>query len=312
MKQAKGLGTFVAAQEDVKTGDVLVVESPYAACLTPDYFGTHCHHCFERLLAPVACPTCCSVAFCKNECRDLAVNIYHGFECKYLDLLIGSGMSILAHIALRMVTQNSLERMLKIYENRKLEKVYSLCTNEGLRRPEDFFQRTLMSCFLLRCLQKCGYFPNRKNDDCTPSEDELKVGELLLLHLQILQFNAHEIYEARYSQQHRFKGTKVANIGVAIYPTSSFFNHSCYPGVTRYFVGTSIVLTSIRPITAGDVIPENYGPIFTRRKLSERKTSLSARYWFNCQCIACVQDWPPFERGLENVSRKIRFVASFT
>ncbi|KRT82311.1 Tetratricopeptide repeat-containing protein, partial [Oryctes borbonicus] len=43
MKQAKGLGTFVAAQEDVKTGDVLVVESPYAACLTPDYFGTHCH-----------------------------------------------------------------------------------------------------------------------------------------------------------------------------------------------------------------------------------------------------------------------------
>ncbi|GJQ85448.1 hypothetical protein Trydic_g23873 [Trypoxylus dichotomus] len=306
IKQAKGMGRFVAAQEDVRTGDVLVVESPYAACLIPECFGTHCHHCFERLLAPVGCPTCCSVAFCEDKCRDLAINTYHSFECKYLDLMIGSGMSILAHTALRMITQNSLGRILKIYDDRKLEKVYTLCTNDELRRPEDFFQRTLMSCFLLRCLQKCGYFPHRKNDDCTPTEDELKVGELILLHLQILQFNAHEIYETRCNQRHRFKGTKAANIGVAVYPTSSFFNHSCYPGVTRHFVGKNIVLTASRPINAGEVIPENYGPIFTRRTLVERRKSLLARYWFDCQCIACLQDWPSFGRGLENVSRKIR------
>lgn len=67
----------------------------------------------------------------------------------------------------------------------------------------------------------------------TPSKDELKVAELILLHLQILQFNAHEVYESKCSPNHRFKGVKAGYIGVAVYPTSSFFNHSCYPGVTR-------------------------------------------------------------------------------
>ncbi|KAI4457273.1 set and mynd domain-containing protein 4 [Holotrichia oblita] len=306
IKQAKGLGRFVAAQEAVQTGDILTVEPPYAACLLPECFGTHCHHCFDRLIAPVGCPTCCSIAFCGNDCRNIAVKTYHSFECKYLDLLIGSGMSILAHTALRMITQNNLEKILKIYENKDLELVYSLCTNSELRRPEDFFQRTLMACFLLRCLQKCGYFPYRRDDDCTPSEDELKVAELLLLHLQILQFNAHEIYESKCSTNHRFKGVKAGYIGVAVYPTSSYFNHSCYPGVTRYFVGKNIILTATRPINPGEIIPENYGPVFTRRNLVERQKSLSSRYWFVCECIACIQNWPSLDKGLDNVSRKVR------
>lgn len=90
---------------------------------------------------------------------------YHRFECKYIDLLIGSGMSILSHTALRMITQNQLADCLSIYKNRMNEKVYSLCTNSDKRSVEDFFQRTLMAAFLLRCLQKCGYFGNTSKDD---------------------------------------------------------------------------------------------------------------------------------------------------
>lgn len=41
-------GKFVVAQEEIRTGDVLVVEEPFAACLKPDYFGTHCNRCFNR------------------------------------------------------------------------------------------------------------------------------------------------------------------------------------------------------------------------------------------------------------------------
>lgn len=75
-------------------------------------------------------------------------------------------MSILAHTCLRMITQNTLKYNLEIYDNRKLEKAFSLCTNAEVRLPEDFFQRTLMAAFLLRCLQRSGYFPNREKDDC--------------------------------------------------------------------------------------------------------------------------------------------------
>lgn len=104
------------------------------------------------------------MAFCKSECRDAAISSYHKFECKYLDILIGSGMSILSHTALRMITQNSLKKSLEIYKNRSKEFIYSLCTNANMRQNDDFLQRTLMAAFLLRCLQKSGYF-NTKGEE---------------------------------------------------------------------------------------------------------------------------------------------------
>lgn len=42
------MGRYVVANEEIKTGETLVVEPPYAACLLPEMFGTHCHHCFDR------------------------------------------------------------------------------------------------------------------------------------------------------------------------------------------------------------------------------------------------------------------------
>jgi hypothetical protein len=41
-------GRYAVATERIATGDTVVVEPPYAACLLPDMFGTHCHHCFIR------------------------------------------------------------------------------------------------------------------------------------------------------------------------------------------------------------------------------------------------------------------------
>ncbi|KAJ8934002.1 hypothetical protein NQ314_013637 [Rhamnusium bicolor] len=295
VKQKEGMGRYVIANEDIKTGETLVVEPPYAACLLPDMFGTHCHHCFDRLVSPIGCPDCSNVAFCKMECRQAALSSYHTYECKFLDLLIGSGMSILSHTALRMITQNSLKRCLEIYKDRKKEKVYSLCTNSSLRSPEDFLQRTLMAAFLLRCLQKI-----------IPTDEEYRIGELLLFHLQMLQFNAHEIYETRYLPDRRFKGSKATYIGVAVYPTVALFNHDCYPAVTRHFVGKKIVIKAARPLQPQDVVAENYGPIFTRKCLQERQRSLSSRYWFNCQCNACIFNWPTLDAGLEPYSIRIK------
>lgn len=67
-----------------------------------------------RLLAPVGCPECSGVAFCSVRCRDQAISSYHCYECHYMDLLVGSGMSILCHLALRMVTQSGLQHFLDI------------------------------------------------------------------------------------------------------------------------------------------------------------------------------------------------------
>uniref|UniRef100_A0A1Y1K3J4 SET domain-containing protein n=4 Tax=Photinus pyralis TaxID=7054 RepID=A0A1Y1K3J4_PHOPY len=211
-------------------------------------------------------------------------------------------MSVLCHMALRMVSQTTLKESLSQYEESR-----PFCTNAHLRPPEDFLQRTLMAAFLLRCLQKTNYFIDGEgNDDDVPNEEEQKIGELLLYNLEMLQFNAHEIYETRYEQENELENAKIGYIAVALYPTVALFNHECYPAVTRHFVGRSIVITAVRPLKLGDVIAENYGPIFTRKPLISRQKALSSRYWFECKCEACSQDWPSFETGLETITNRLR------
>nr|CAD7424830.1 unnamed protein product [Timema monikensis] len=308
-------GRYVVAREPVATGDTLAVEPAYAACLLPDKFGSHCHHCFARLNAPVACPECSGLAFCSVRCRDEACRSYHRYECHYMDLLIGSGMSILCHVALRMVTQAGeqffLDRRQDLTSHSKeilppsdkYLAVHNLVTHANKRKPKEFFQRTLMAVFLLKCLQKAGYFSAPSIDQTCLSEEELLIGSLLLRHLQLLQFNAHEVYETRIEAPRQLRTSKTEYIGVAIYPTVALFNHDCYPAVTRqglqrkaiYFVGHSIVVRATRPLGSGDIVAENYGPVFTKRSLESRQRALTSRYWFRCICQACKENWPALD-----------------
>ena len=43
-------GRYYVAAEDIKPGQTLVCEKPYAACLLPGKFTSHCHHCFVRYM----------------------------------------------------------------------------------------------------------------------------------------------------------------------------------------------------------------------------------------------------------------------
>jgi SET and MYND domain-containing protein 4 len=81
------------------------------------------------------------------------------------------------------------------------------------------------------------------------------------------------------------------------------FNHECYPSITRHFSSTSLIFNTIRPHSKGEIVAENYGPIFTKQTLPERQRNLTSRYWFKCTCRACREDWPI----LDKLSNKCRF-----
>jgi SET and MYND domain-containing protein 4 len=206
-------GKFFVADDQIDVGETLLVERAKCACLYPKNFGTHCTNCFVRLVAPIGCKDCASVAFCSTECRDVALSTYHKFECKFLDLLIGSGMSILCHLTLRLVIQHQTpEKALE--EGSKLSSI--LCKNSSRRSHDDFFKRCLMSTFLLRCLQKAEFFGRRTTESAEPTAIEYEVGTLIFGYLQAIQFNAHEIYET-VTSGHKFIKSKVNYIGVGIY-----------------------------------------------------------------------------------------------
>lgn len=290
--ESSNAGKYFTANAEIEAAETLLVEPAKCACLYPKNFGTHCYHCFARLVAPIGCTDCSAVAFCSPECRDIALNSYHKFECKYLLLLMGSGMSILCHLALKLVLQcQTPERALE--EGKRLSGI--LCKNSKMRSPEDFFKRCLMSTFLLRCLQKAEFFGRRTTESAEPTAQELQVGVLLFVYLQALQFNAHEIYET-ISSGHKFVKARVNYIGVGIYEAGAMFNHECYPAVARFFNSTNLIFNSIRPLKKGEVVAENYGPIFSKQTLAERQRNLTSRYWFKCECRACREDWPVLDK----------------
>lgn len=177
-----------------------------------------------------------------------------------------------------------------------------LCSHSDMREPEDHFQRALMVTFILRILQKTGFFGRRLTEAAEPTNIELEVGVKLLQLLQSLQFNAHEVYGTKVKSTHRIIDSKVQGLGIAIYKSASLFNHDCYPSVTRYFQGTGIVLTTIRPISANSMVSENYGPMFSQVALKDRQRSLRSRYWFKCECQACKEDWPRY-KDMNNFAR---------
>jgi hypothetical protein len=48
------------------SGDVLVVERPYASVMDPDFWESHCLNCYKRVKLIVPCPNCCSVCIDKK------------------------------------------------------------------------------------------------------------------------------------------------------------------------------------------------------------------------------------------------------
>ncbi|XP_055384108.1 SET and MYND domain-containing protein 4 [Condylostylus longicornis] len=293
-------GRYIIAKDNLKTGDIVLTEEPIAACLLPNYYGTHCHHCLQRLITPIGCYKCSGVAFCSYDCMTEAFKTYHKYECQYTDLMIGSGMSILCYIVLRIFTQSkTIDDGLQLSN----ELITKLCTHNNLRQPEDFLARGLMAAFLLRCLQKSGYFGIRITEGVNPTSKEIQVATALLGLLQVVQYNVHEIYETILTNEHRFDGSKVVYIGAGLYRVGSYFNHECWPGVARYFCGKSIILACTHPVKSGDTVYENYGPVFTKMILKERQQNLKGRYLFQCNCDACRENWPT----LQKLDKMVRF-----
>ena len=122
-------------------------------------------------------------------------------------------MSVLSWVALRILTQGKYEDFLakraqleqndghdSLYQPDDYRSVYHLATLSNMRSSRDFFDRTVMALFLFQCLRASGYLPSSRSryddeDAQSITEDEIYIASLILRHLQLLQFNAHEIHE---------------------------------------------------------------------------------------------------------------------
>lgn len=115
----------------------------------------------------------------------------------------------------------------------------------------------------------------------------------------ILSRNAFELGEFAHDRQLE------ASIGVGLCAFGSLFNHSCYPNVDHVMVEGKLVFVVSRPIKAGEQLFVSYGVHFTTEDSAFREAHLQ-RYGFQCDCLACVNNFP-LTRGLPRCDRKFVF-----
>ncbi|XP_062551123.1 SET and MYND domain-containing protein 4-like isoform X2 [Armigeres subalbatus] len=285
-------GRFARTRNNLKPNNVLLKEQPHASVVMPDCSGTHCDQCGNRIEVLFSCPYCVDVVYCSENCQKLAPLGYHRFECGFLTFVRKSGANVVAMLALRIVSQKSEEYFYNMQD--KLDhlsndfvdslpfddyrKVYNFVTHSEQRNPEDYLKWTAMSVLLNTVLVAAGF--------CKSSS----LKGILLHNLQIVTYNSHEISELQ-RRKPQDPGVSVC-IGAGLYPSLVLFNHSCDPGITRYFVGNVVYVRTIKNIPAGSIVAENYGQLYTRANRRERRKLLAENYKFECCCQACEDDWP--------------------
>ena len=124
-----------------------------------------------------------------------------------------------------------------------------------------------------------------------PSEKQLEILSLALTHhLQIIQCNGFAIPEMQGKDD--FRTYVPRDIGVGLYPVHGLLNHSCDPDLDVCFYGHTMVARAIKGIAKGQEICLDYGVLYFTQPKSVRQSTLKSQYYFECQCPACVNDWP--------------------
>lgn len=306
-------GRHVITNRDLKMGDILFVERPYAFVVLPDQYGAHCHNCCASYTAPVPCWECTLGLYCSEACRQESWDQYHQWECHGgLELLHSIGI---AHLGLRVVLKaGSLHALrdffMKIQESgSQLEDtygdkrcsykaVYQLVSHLEDMKHEDLFQYTMTACMVtLYLLHYTDYF---KEEAVSSSPDELLqdkksivclVGAMILRHIAQLVCNGHAITKLdRMLPENENKEVfteQQVRIATAIYPSASMMNHSCDPNIINSFYNQYLIVRACKDISKGEEVFNCYGPHFRHMGLQERQEALRSQYFFTCTCRPC-------------------------
>ena len=312
IKYEEGRGRYAVAAQDIDLGTVLFREKPLTQTLHPEKFGTNCQHCFKTIRGVIPCETCTWVCYCSPECRSAANETYHKYECGIINMILQSGFNVYAYMALRLVTKEGLENLLKLQpdlENKRSEKsgsgntyysskdfrnAYNLMAHEDSISDELWLLKGIVSVFLLKCLQQTDYFASLQKEDRNElHESELFVGKVLFRLLNVMPTNCHDISDFESPVLDTFvPGCKKVSLGAGLYPCLALVNHSCDPSFMRCNKGNEVICVASRKIRKGEEISENYGLMFTVKNFKERQDILKDHYKFECICKACLENWP--------------------
>lgn len=308
LRESDEMGRGLMASADIKVGEVVAVEKPFASVNLCEREQEYCSHCCRRVNSPVPCQQCCDVAFCSLQCHEEGWAEYHRDECKIIRH-VQNMKSKLGHLGLRIVMKAGFANLMQErsnfcaddvseslgftknghYDSEDYHALYTLVNHGDKRTPEDLFDKAVQTVYLLKCLELTSFF---KGGLVGQEEDaRCYIGGHILRQIQMLPCNAHEISEIHWKPGDPTV-TNTTEIGSGAYALLSLINHSCDPSVVRHSYGNVCVVRAIKPIKKGEEILDNYGALYPLSVRAERRAKLRPSYFFDCNCEACQLDLP--------------------
>lgn len=300
----KGRGLF--ATRDIRPGEVIGVEKAYCVSADVDRLWSYCSMCLSLCIDPLPCPACSAVVFCTERCRSIGLAGDHWIECRILPTVVALGLANrnLTYKLLKSFSYKNLSCMLKelekdtpdkpeeagmnkngIYNSASYQTVYHLCTNKD-GQPFEFLIVQCQLAFIMTKLLVLSerFFIDDNGEPFTPSREELiTTGGVLLSHVLKIRCNLFEIRDVKMKR----------SVGVGLFPALSLINHSCNPSTKDYTRGRYLVLRAVRPVSAGEELTLSYTLDFAEQDKEKRRKGLQI-YNFDCNCEACVGDWPVY------------------
>ncbi|XRB24661.1 [histone H3]-lysine4/36 N-trimethyltransferase SMYD [Pseudoscourfieldia marina] len=253
-------GRHAVATQDVKVGTEVFSSLPYAAVISDKYADKLCHACFAPLgSTPRLCAGGCAfAAYCSTECaaNDAAD---HKHECTLLAALKAANQA---------AGSRGLRLFARVLNKRAREPAEAFAAvaalDEGASGSGDEAERA-------RFLGMAGAV----NKLVPPASRMDDVAELARLIAKVHN-NLHGVSNMR--------GEQVAH---ALYPSASFFNHSCWPSCVVGFSGRALRVHCIDPngVAAGGILSIAYTEVYASEPV--RAQNLLEKKGFRCACDRC-------------------------
>ncbi|VVC37245.1 Zinc finger, MYND-type,Tetratricopeptide-like helical domain,SET domain [Cinara cedri] len=313
IKYSESMGRCLVVTSDIDSGDVLIIEKPYAAVLKSDSFEYNCRYCFKHCFSGIPCLKCTWAIYCNEDCRVKSYESGHKYECKILATFYSwPCMDHMEHLSLYIfltaICEFGLDKYIatvralntdttdpimrgfnssRKYLSNQFCSAYTLEGNETKRTVSDLFIRNCYAAVLVSLIKLTGLE--------IPDHQLGVVGESLVHIICAVSSNAHEMTQ---SSEHKIwclsEKHKCLPIASALLPVLSLLNHHCDPNVVRHNYNGTIVLRAIQPITKGSQLFDNYGKAYATHSKSVRHEMLSSQYHFHCECKPCEEDWPMY------------------
>lgn len=277
--EKKKVRNFVAEQ-DIKTGEILLIEPAFAQ--TPDLNKIYeaCSHCLKLVWNGIPCNSCALAIYCSESCKSEAWDQYHDMECSKIDfVLTPMGQMYFAKWLLVIRT------LIKTYKTANTDDfikylcdIYKECENHSDPRTRGFGSdgklrsndiRALLGSDLVKCYGfEDGGYRVQPIIEKLPDVFFDIFGSKVAMHKDVRK--VFYTLAAIFPQQvEGYECTCCAEEGEHISENRNFcifsrgamhvsiinmMAHSCHHNVTRNFVKGKTYMVAIRPIKKGEKV----------------------------------------------------------